>query len=248
MPIPTKLNGESKNDINRQRQTKIRPFLKTSGLRRFLTTNLISNFKDKLDTSASLSLTSLCTHSTDMSNQSKLSVSSPVSTKPQQINSDIILNNLIDENNNNIPSGNNLFGLNQCAAKKLRLVKRLKNRIETKSGQKLQFSVPKLNSTSSLNFKIKNTIENNGSTSPYTLRNISIAKGNSLLSSVSPSPEKETTKYELPRIQLLSGHGNHERVGHVYENNCQYLLDNKVHSHNTNRSFVIDTSIEPVYF
>lgn len=184
-----------------------------------------------------------------MSNQSKLSVSSPVCTKPQQIYSDTILNNLIDENNNNqwnnnnnnSPSGNNSFGLNQCAAKKIRLVKRLKNRIETKSGQKLQFSVPKLNSTSSLNFKIKNTIGNNGSTSPYTLRNISIAKANSMLS-VSSSSEKETARHELPKIQLLSGYGNHERVEHVYENNSQY------HNPNTNRSFVIDTSIEPVYF
>ncbi len=201
---------------------------------------------NKFDTSTSLSLTSLCTNSTNMTNQSKLSSFSPDSQKSPKIYRD-----LIDENNNQWSlnsSPTTSFG-NQIVAKKIRLVKRLKNRIETKSGQKLQFSVPKLiNSTSALNFKIKNTLvntnnTNNNGSSPYSIRKMCINKRNIVVATRPEATEKsiEPMNTDLPKIQLPATRDT------TYENNSQqYLSDNMVQSRN--RSFIIDTSIEPVYF
>ena len=129
-----------------------------------------------------------------MTNQSKLSSFSPDSQKSPKIYRD-----LIDENNNQWSlnsSPTTSFG-NQIVAKKIRLVKRLKNRIETKTGQKLQFSVPKLiNSTSALNFKIKNTLvnTNNNGSSPYSIRKMCINKRNKYTQTLQSSCINESQK------------------------------------------------------
>ncbi len=90
----------------------------------------------------SLSLTSLCTaSSTDLSKSSNLSFSPP-SHRSQKAGNDIVLQALIhgpvrEDTLLHVSPKNFNWLSNLVNAKKLRLVKRLKNRIETKTGHKI---------------------------------------------------------------------------------------------------------------
>jgi hypothetical protein len=92
----------------------------------------------------SLSLTSLCTaSSTDLSKSSNLSFSPP-NHRSLKAGNDIVLQALIhgpvpvrEDTLLHVPPKNFNWLSNLVNAKKLRLVKRLKNRIETKTGHKI---------------------------------------------------------------------------------------------------------------
>ncbi len=176
----------------------------------------------------SLSLTSLCTSSTDITKSSNSSFS-PVSHASQKLGNNVVLQTLIhgpDMKDSFIQtSPKNLNWLsNLVNAKKLRLVKRLKNRIETKTGQKI-FSL--------------NLASDNSQFNPRK----SICKRN-LYSRTSKIPvrtkiEQNYTDEKLKEPSPPSIEMSSSRLQDIDNLNVNFL---------SNRTVCINIDVEPAYF
>lgn len=196
--------------------------------------------KGKENSQASLSLTSLCTtESTD--NSPTNSNRSPLSENSEKNGNDILLKSIMSGNSEiNIDSSKNTNWLgNMIIAKQIRLVKRLKNRIETKSGNKIH------NSKNSSDIKPRNgSILKNTSNSPYNIRKNKIKSKRSL---VFDSPAKSSEIFTLTSK-------NNELIDDSYDD-LKYQLpkvdlnDNQLDNFNSNTDNIhIVKGVEPVYF
>ena len=145
------------------------------------------------------------------------SFTSPLSQKSHKICNDIILKTILtgnSEHNDKTSLGHIL------AAKKVRFVKRLKNRIETKTGRKLFTSTKPPN----LDFKIKTTF-NEQDNSPYNLRrNLNMKSKRSI--------NYSTQKIDSP---IMNHYENVDNSHFQYLQNHQSLVR-------------IKTDVQPAYF
>lgn len=176
--------------------------------------------KELDNSNGSHSYSSLCTASTDMTLSP---FDSPFSPKSQKICNDIILKTIFTGN----ISHNEKSSLgNILTDKKIRFVKRLKNRIETKTGRKL------FSSTKQHNFdRIRiNQIANDQLNSQYNLRrNLNMRS-------------KRSLSIEPIKVDSCKNLSRHEEFKNHYENveSPQVYLQNQ--------SLVIDTAVQPAYF